>query len=55
MYRKLIANELNDVILCYAYLGVCPLYHSPNDITLLLITSNVHDYETNHPLINKLV
>ena len=40
----------------YATLNwVCPLHHSHNDITLLLITSNVHDYETNHPLINKLV
>ena len=46
MYRKLIANELNDLILCYAHLGVCPLYHSSNDITLLLITSNVHGHET---------
>src|SRR5215213_5129623 len=34
---------------------MCPLHHSYNDITLLLITSNVHDYETNHLLINKLV
>ena len=46
MYWKLIANELDDLILCYAHLGVCPLYHSTNDITLLLITSNVHDHET---------
>ena len=54
MYRKLIANNL--MTRSYATLNwVCPLYHSHNDITLLLITSNVHDYETNHPLINKLV
>ena len=54
MYRKLIANNL--MTRSYATLNwVCPLHHSHNDITLLLITSNVHDYETNHPLINKLV
>src|SRR5215213_2795686 len=54
MYRKLIANNL--MTRSYATLNwVCPLYHSYNDITLLLITSNVHDYETNHLLINKLV
>ena len=54
MYRKLIANNL--MTRSYATLNwVCPLHHSYNDITLLLITSNVHDYETNHPLINKLV
>ena len=54
MYRKLIANNL--MTRSYATLNwVCPLHHLYNDITLLLITSNVHDYETNHPLINKLV
>src|SRR5215217_4871865 len=54
MYRKLIANNL--MTRSYATLNwVCPLHHSYNDIILLLITSNVHDYETNHLLINKLV
>ena len=27
-------------------MGVCPSHHSPNDMILLLITSNVHDHET---------
>src|SRR3954464_9109950 len=27
-------------------IGVCPSHHSPNDMILLLITSNVHDQET---------
>ena len=41
-------NKMNLMTLSYATLimGVCPLYHSPNDITLLLTTSNVHDQET---------
>src|SRR4051812_27066966 len=40
--RKLIANELylNDLIFMLRLtIGVCPSHHSPNDMTLLLITS----------------
>ena len=47
VFESLQQYELNDLILCYAYYGcVCPLHNSPNDITLLLMTSNVHDQET---------
>ena len=40
-------NELNDLILLLCFtMGVYPSHHSPNDVTLLLTTSNVHDQET---------
>ena len=37
---------LMTLIVAMFSLGVCPSCHSPNDMTLLLITSNVHDQET---------
>jgi hypothetical protein len=38
-------NLMADLI-AMLNLGVCPPYHSPNDVILLFTTSNVHDQET---------
>ena len=56
--RKLIANELLKWLDLYATLsiGVCPSYHPPNDMIMLLITSQC-SWSRNHDhlLTNKLV
>ena len=41
-------SKMNLMTWSYAMLimGVCPSHHSPNDMILLLITSDVHDQET---------
>ena len=39
--------KLDDmIVIALPTMGVCSSNHSPNDVTLLLTTSNVHDQET---------
>ena len=45
-YVFLIIAMLNFDLIAILMLGVCPSYHSPNDMTPLSIDINAHDQET---------